>query len=138
MKKQTEKRSKVVIYKVNSDGHSRLQKACVKWFRYQYPEYRLLFMKINNDLPIYNKELRIKLYNRFKEEGLLEGAPDHFLAVGNYLYNGLFIEFKTENDRLRKKQVDVIKSLEEGNYRCVIVRSLDEFIEQINSYMRIK
>lgn len=78
MKKQTEKRSKVVIYKVNSDGHSRLQKACVKWFRYQYPEYRLLFMKINNDLPIYNKELRIKLYNRFKEEGLLEGAPDHF------------------------------------------------------------
>ena len=31
MKKQTEKRSKVVIYKVNSDGHSRLQAGCVKW-----------------------------------------------------------------------------------------------------------
>lgn len=124
--------------KKSYDGHSRLQKACVKWFRYQYPEYRLLFMKINNDLPIYNKDLRIKLYNRFKEEGLLDGAPDMFLAVGNYLYNGLFIEFKYGNDRLRKKQVDVIKSLEEGNYRCVIVRSLDEFIEQINEYMRIK
>ena len=124
--------------KKNFDGHSRLQSACVKWFRYQYKEYEYRLIKINNDLPLNNKELRIKLYNRFKAEGLLEGAPDLFLAVGNYLYNGLFIEFKYGNDRLRKKQVDVIRSLEAGNYRCVIVRSLDEFIEQINEYMRIK
>jgi hypothetical protein len=124
--------------KKNYNGHSRLQKACVKWFRYQYPEYRLLFMKINNDLPINDKDLRIKIYNRLKEEGLLEGAPDHFLAVGNSIYNGLFIEFKWDKDRLRKKQVDVIRSLEEGNYRCVVVRSLDEFIEIVDEYLRIK
>ena len=120
------------------DGHSRLQSACVKWFRYQYKEYEYRLIKIGNEVPIYDDKLRIKLYNKFKAEGLLDGAPDMFLAVGNYLYNGLFIEFKYSNDRLRKKQVDVIKSLEEGNYRCVIVRSLEEFIEQINEYMRIK
>ncbi len=124
--------------KKNFDGHSKLQSACVKWFRYQYEEYEYRLIKIGNEVPIYNDELRIKLYNKFKAEGLLDGAPDMFLAVGNYLYNGLFIEFKYGNDRLRKKQVDVIKSLEEGNYRCVVVRSLDEFIEEINEYMRIK
>ena len=124
--------------KKNYNGHSRLQKACVKWFRYQYPEYSLKFMKINNDLPINDKDLRIKIYNRLKEEGLLKGAPDHFLAVGNSIYNGLFIEFKWDKDRLRKKQVDVIRSLEEGNYRCVVVRSLDEFMEAIKEYLSIR
>jgi len=122
----------------NNDEHSRIQKACVKWFKYQYKEYEYKLIKIGNEVPIYNDELRIKLYNKFKAEGLQPGAPDMFLAVGNYLYNGLFIEFKTENDRLRKKQVDVIKSLEEGNYRCVIVRSLDEFMEVIKEYLSIR
>ncbi len=126
------------MVKKNYDGHSKLQSACVKWFKLQYKEYEYRLIKINNDLPLNNNELRIKLYNKFNAEGLLEGAPDMFLAVGNYIYNGLFIEFKYENDRLRKKQVDVIKSLEEGNYRCVIVRSLDEFMEVIKEYLSIR
>ena len=126
------------MVKKNYDGHSKLQSACVKWFKLQYKEYEYRLIKINNDLPLNNNELRIKLYNKFKAEGLLEGAPDMFLAVGNYLYNGLFIEFKYGNDRLRKKQVNVIKSLEAGNYRCVIVRSLDEFMEVIKEYLSIR
>jgi hypothetical protein len=71
-------------------------------------------------------------------EGLQPGVPDLFLSVGNSLYNGLYIEIKSKTDRLRKVQADMIRELESENYKCIIVRSLDEFIKQINEYMRIK
>ena len=138
MKKQTEKRSKVVIYKVNSDGHSRLQAGCVKWFRYQNSEYKNLLFSIPNGIPLSNQNIRTKIYNKLKEEGLQPGVPDLFLAVGNSIYNGMFIEIKSKTDRLRKKQVDMIRELESENYKCIIVRSLDEFIEQINEYLSIR
>ena len=138
MKKQTEKRSKIVIYKVNSDCHSRLQAGCVKWFRYQYSEYKDLLFAIPNGLPIFDKELRVKIYNRLNKEGLKAGVPDLFLAVPKGVYHGAFIEIKYDSDRLRKVQADMIRELESENYKCIIVRSLEEFIEQINEYMRIK
>ena len=50
----------------------------------------------------------------------------------------MFIEIKTKTDRLRKKQVDMIRALEQQNYKCVVVRSVDEFIEIIDEYLRIK
>jgi len=138
MKKQTEKRSKIVIYKVNSDCHSRLQGSCVRWFRYQYSEYKDLLFAIPNGLPIFDKELRVKIYNRLNREGLKAGVPDLFLALPRGIYHGAFIEIKYDSDRLRKTQADMIRELESENYKCIIVRSLDEFIEQINEYMRIK
>lgn len=124
--------------KKNFDGHSRLQSACVKWFRYQFSEYKDLLFSIPNGIPLANQNIRTKIYKKLKEEGLQPGVPDLFLAVGNSIYNGMFIEIKSKTDRLRKKQVDMIRALEQQNYKCVVVRSLDEFIEQINEYMRIK
>lgn len=138
MKKQTEKRSKIVIYKVNSDCHSRLQGSCVKWFRYQYSEYKDLLFAIPNGLPIFDKELRVKIYNRLNKEGLKAGVPDLFLALPRGIYHGAFIEIKYDSDRLRKVQADMIRELESENYKCIIVRSLEEFIDEINEYMRIK
>ena len=122
----------------NNDEHSRIQKACVKWFRYQHSDIKDLLFSIPNGIPLANQNVRTKIYNKLKEEGLQPGVPDLFLAVGNSIYNGMFIEIKTKTDRLRKKQVDMIRELESENYKCIIVRSLDEFIEQINEYMRIK
>ena len=138
MKKQIEKRKKIVIYKVNSDGHSRLQSACVKWFRYQYSEYKDLLFAIPNGLPIFDKELRVKIYNRLNREGLKAGVPDLFLALPRGIYHGAFIEIKYDSDGLRKKQADMIRALEQQNYKCVVVRSVDEFIEIIDEYLRIK
>ncbi len=122
----------------NNNEHSRIQTACVKWFRYQYSEYKDLLFSIPNGIPLANKNVRTKIYKKLKEEGLQPGVPDLFLAVGNSIYNGMFIEIKTKTDRLRKKQVDVIRSLEAGNYRCVVVRSLDEFMEVIKEYLSIR
>ena len=122
----------------NNDEHSRLQKACVKWFRYQHSDIKDLLFSIPNGIPLANQNVRTKIYNKLIAEGLQPGVPDLFLSVGNSLYNGLYIEIKSKTDRLRKKQVDMICALEQQNYKCVVVRSLDEFIEQINEYMRIK
>ena len=122
----------------NNDEHSRLQKACVKWFRYQHSDIKDLLFSIPNGIPLANQNIRTKIYNKLKEEGLQPGVPDLFLAVGNSIYNGMFIEIKSKSDRLRKVQADMIRELESENYKCIIVRSLDEFMEEINSYMRIK
>jgi len=122
----------------NNNEHSRLQAACIKYFRYQYSEIKELLFSIPNGIPLANQNVRTKIYNKLKEEGLQPGVPDLFLAVGNSIYHGMFIEIKSKTDRLRKKQVDMIRELESENYKCIIVRSLDEFMEQINEYMRIK
>ncbi len=138
MKKQIEKRKKIVIYKVNSDGHSRLQSACVKWFRYQYSEYKDLLFAIPNGLPIFDKELRVKIYNRLNKEGLKAGVPDLFLAVPKGIYHGAFIEIKYGDDRLRKNQFDMIELLSANGYKCLVVNSLDEFIKGVDEYLMIK
>jgi len=122
----------------NNKEHSRLQAACIKYFRYQYSEYKLLLFSIPNGIPLANKNVRTKIYKKLKEEGLQPGVPDLFLAVGNSIYNGMFIEIKSKTDRLRKKQVDMIRALEQQNYKCIIVRSLDEFMEVIKEYLSIR
>ena len=122
----------------NNNEHSRLQAACIKYFRYQYNEYKELLFSIPNGIPLANQDIRTKIYNKLIAEGLQPGVPDLFLSVGNSLYNGLYIEIKTKTDRLRKKQVDMIRALEQKNYMCVVVRSVDEFIEIVDEYLRIK
>ena len=122
----------------NNDEHSRLQKACVKWFRYQHSDIKDLLFSIPNGIPLANQNIRTKIYNKLKEEGLQPGVPDLFLAVCNSIYNGMFIEIKSKRDHLRKKQVDMIRALEQQNYKCVVVRSVDEFIEIVDEYLRIK
>ena len=124
--------------KKNYDGHSRLQSACVKWFRYQHSDIKDLLFSIPNGIPLANKNVRTKIYKKLKEEGLQPGVPDLFLAVGSSIYNGMFIEIKSKKDRLRKKQVDMIRALEQQNYKCVVVRSLDEFMEVIKEYLSIR
>ncbi len=122
----------------NNNEHSRIQTACVKWFRYQHSDIKDLLFSIPNGIPLANQNIRTKIYNKLKEEGLQAGVPDLFLAVGNSIYNGMFIEIKSKTDRLRKKQVDMIRALERQNYKCVVVRSVDEFIEIVDEYLRIK
>jgi len=97
-----------------------------------------LLFSIPNGIPLANQNIRTKIYNKLKEEGLQPGVPDLFLAVGNSIYNGLFIEVKSKTDRLRKVQADMIRELESENYKCVVVRSLDEFMEVIKEYLSIR
>lgn len=62
--------------KKNYDGHSRLQSACVKWFRYQHSDIKDLLFAIPNGIPLANQNIRTKIYKKLKEEGLQPGVPD--------------------------------------------------------------
>ena len=68
-------------------SESKLQQACVRWFRYQYPGI-LIFA-------IPNGGQRNKVTaSILKAEGVLAGVPDLFIATPNGTHSGLFIEMK--------------------------------------------
>lgn len=119
--KQTKKRT---------NDESRLQKACVKWFRTQYPKYILA--------AIPNGGSRGEIEGAIlKAEGVLAGVPDLFLAVPNHAERcgGLWIEMKTEDGVLSANQKAIMPRLKDAGYKVVICRSFDAFESAINDYL---
>ena len=62
----------------HNDEEHRLQCACVKWFRIQYPKLHYILFAVPN---AGKRDPRIGAY--MKEEGLLPGAPDLILLKSN-------------------------------------------------------
>jgi len=110
---------------------SKLQINCVKWFRLQYPMYVLLSVPNGGKRTL--NEAKI-----LKAEGTYAGAADLFLMYGNDKYNGLWIEMKmakgvqTDNQKAFERKCKIF------NYKYVICRSLDDFINYINIYIKNK
>ena len=106
----------------------KLQVACVRWFRLQYPD-KILFA-------IPNGGKRNIITARFlKDEGVLAGVPDLFLAEPSGGYAGLFIEMKVGRNTLTNRQKIIIRQLKKAGYKVDVVRSLDQFIDVVNSYL---
>ena len=72
-----------------------------------------------------------------KSLGIVAGAPDTFLFVPKGIFHGLAVEFKTPTGRQSESQKLFQERLERMTYRYEIVRSLDDFITVINSYLSI-
>lgn len=108
-----------------------IQCACVRWFRFQYPEHERLMIAIPNG----GRRDRITAA-RLKEEGVMAGAPDLFLFLPNRLYHGLAIEMKTNVGRQSPSQKEWQFCCESEGYRYELCRSLDEFIAIIKDYMK--
>lgn len=108
-----------------------LQKACIMWFRYIYPNLSRLLMAIPNGA-------RRTLYEQrmVKEEGIQAGTPDIFLAVPCNGYHGLWIEMKNgKAGRVSDFQKDMLARLSEQGYMCKVCRTLDEFTDAIVTYL---
>jgi hypothetical protein len=105
----------------------KLQVACVKWFRYQFPHY--LIFSIPNERkvsPIAGK--------RFKDAGRVAGIPDLCIPVPCYNYHGMFVELKSKKGKLSDNQKAVHKILE-NNYKVVTCYSFDEFQQAVKDYL---
>lgn len=115
------------------DVEHRLQCACVKWFRMQYPEYaRLLFA-------IPNGGARDAITGRrMKEEGVVAGVADMFLAMPCGQRHGLFIEMKTGKGVQSNPQKEFQKSVTAAGYDYVIARSIEEFMYYVNGWIGIR
>ena len=110
---------------------SEFQRACVLWFRLQYPKYRRLLLKISNE----GKRSKA-LGGITKAESLIPGTPDLFLAMANSERYGLFIEMKAPGGKLSPEQNIQIPILQGENYQVEVCYSLDQFMQIINDYIK--
>jgi hypothetical protein len=68
--------------------------------------------------------------------GVRAGYPDLTLLVPRKGFHALFIEMKTPKGKQSDHQREYQKELEEQGYKYVICRSVEEFIKQVDDYMR--
>lgn len=126
---------------VPGKGESGLQQACVKWFRTQYPKHILFAIPNGGKLPF----IKTKTGKRFsaeavklKAEGLLPGVSDIMLLEPRGIYHGLFIEMKFNKNGLSEEQIKFFLEAEKRKYKCVVCKTVDEFMKEITDYLNLK
>lgn len=113
------------------DEEHRLQVACVRWFRMQYPHLREMLFAVPN-----GGRRDEKTGARLKEEGVIAGVSDLILLQRNDNYGALLIEMKTKTGRQSESQKRWQQTAEEQGYRYVVCRSLEEFMKEVNNYQK--
>lgn len=112
---------------------SKIQQACIKWFRYHMP--KIVICSIPNGAMLSGDKMqRIRQWKRLQSEGALPGIPDVFIAMRNDKNNGLFIEFKSEKGKLTEQQKMIHAMLINAGYAVKVCRSLDEFMSVVKMY----
>lgn len=110
---------------------SRIQQACVSWFRLQYPQLALLLFAVPNG------GARRKIEGAImKAEGTTRGISDLLLLFPAKHYHGLCVEMKTPKGRQQPSQKIWQERVEWAGYKYVICRSFESFIAEVNAYLR--
>jgi hypothetical protein len=107
-----------------------LQVVCVEWFRLQFPGLKNLLFAIPN-----GGKRNIIVAKKMKEEGVLSGVPDLFLAIAKKDFHGLFIEMKTGKNKPTENQLKMMDQLKEQNYQTVVCFSFEEFTHHVKNYL---
>ena len=115
---------------MKNNEESRLQKNAISWFRLQYP--KLTIYAIPNGGRRGKIEAAI-----MKGEGVLAGVADVFISKPSGSYCGLYIEFKTATGRQSTAQKEFENNATRDGYKYVVCRSLEQFIDEANKYLRI-
>lgn len=108
-----------------------LQMLCVRWFGWQYPEYAPLLHHSPN-----GGKRNAREAGRFKAMGTKAGFPDLFLPVARGNYHGLMVELKTATGRQSPLQRAWQEAVEAQGYRYAIARSVEQFEETVNDYLK--
>ncbi len=109
---------------------SRLQIACVKWFRLQYPKVANLLNSVPN-----GGARNVVTGAIIKAEGAVRGVADLELNIARGGWFGLKIEMKTEKGRQSQYQRQWQQEIERQGYMYIVARSFDEFRECVGWYM---
>lgn len=108
----------------------RMQEWCVRWFDYQYPQYRLLLHHSPN-----GGRRDVREAARFKRMGVRAGFPDLILLLPNEEYNYLAIELKTDNGKQSDGQKKMAVIMEGNGGKYIVVRCFEEFADVVNKWM---
>ena len=107
-----------------------LQKQCVRWFRYQYPNEILIHV------PNGGKRNVIEA-SQFKAMGVLAGFPDLALFKKSGEYGALFIEMKSKKGATSNNQEELLSKLSQKGYKTVICNSFEKFMNVVNDYLNV-
>lgn len=109
---------------------SDLQAECFNWFRYNFPQFRMLFFSVPNGSKRTKAQSAI-----LKKEGSVSGVSDSILLIPSKHYNGLCLETKTEKGIQSDNQKAFQLAVESQGYCYKVYRSLDEFRAIIHRYL---
>lgn len=113
------------------DEEHRLQVACVRWFKYQYPNIAHALFAVPN-----GGRRDVTTGAKLKAEGALAGVSDLILLKSNDKYGALLIEMKTQKGKQSQYQkqweIDITKHNE---YKYIVCRSFEEFQKEVNEYL---
>ena len=110
---------------------SQIQRASVKWFRLQYRQFRNLLFSVPNGGCRNPIEAKI-----MKAEGVVPGVSDLILLVSRKGFNSLCMECKTDKGSQSENQLIWQADCEANGNKYVIFRSVDEFINIVNEYLK--
>ena len=118
--------------KKQHDEEHRLQVACVRWFRYQYPSIAHALFAVPN-----GGRRDVTTGSKLKAEGALAGVSDLILLKSNAEFGALLIEMKTpkgkQSEMQKQWQLDITRN---GEYKYVVCRSFEEFQTAVNNYLQ--
>ena len=109
---------------------SRIQKACVRWFRLAYHRLAPLLFAVPN-----GGARDAVTGARLKAEGVYPGVADLLLLVPANGFHGAAIEMKTPTGRLSASQKQWRDAVIHAGYAHYICRSVSDFVNIINSYL---
>ena len=75
---------------------------------------------------------------RLKRKGVKSGVPDCMVFEPKGMFNGLAIELKIKPNKISVNQKDWITKLSLNNWFAVVCYDLDDVIETVQSYLRLK
>lgn len=114
-----------------SDNEHRLQAACVRWYRLQYPKMKHNLFAVPNG----GKRDAVTA-SKLKEEGQLAGVADLILLKSNRFYGALLIEMKTKTGRQSELQKEWQQKIINDGYKYVVVRSIEDFKRVVDQYLK--
>lgn len=111
-------------------SESQIQHDCLTWFRLQYPKLASLLFAVPN-----GGRRDAKTGARMRYEGVQRGVADLLLIVPKKGYASLCIEMKTPKGVQSKFQKEWQRKAEKYHNKYVVCHSLQEFMNEVNSYL---
>lgn len=107
-----------------------LQVRCLRWLRNNHK--RVLCYAIPNGAYTTKTTAR-----KLVAEGVCHGVPDLHIPMARGEYHSLYIEMKNgKAGRLSEHQKEMIKKLESLGNKVVVCRSLEDFVNEVETYLK--
>lgn len=110
-----------------------IQCACVRLFRYKYPDLQPLLFAIPNG----GRRDKVTAA-QLSAEGVVAGVSDLILLVKRGPYGGLCIEMKTDKGRQSPAQRAWQQAVEAAGFAYIICRNVDEFDTKVTQFLNQK